>query len=245
MEIHKPKPIHNWREFLKEIGVIVIGVSIALAGEQAVEHWREHSQYMESRDAMRTELANNLAILSKRSAISTCSQRRTAELSALLDNAEGHEPFDSPRWIGDASSVRLRFAAESDAGRSSLFSPGEQQQYSTVYGTLHAIDTEQDRERQAWARLLPLEGRTGVPPEMIPNLREALAQASFVDRRIAFLLGLAKAFAAPLALTVTSPDPRIWPDTWPHCLPLDTDRAEALRRSAYHLEFLAHFNDLR
>ena len=22
MEIHKPKPIHNWREFLKEVGTI-------------------------------------------------------------------------------------------------------------------------------------------------------------------------------------------------------------------------------
>ena len=36
MDIHKPKPIRNWREFLKEVGIIVLGVSIALAGEQAV-----------------------------------------------------------------------------------------------------------------------------------------------------------------------------------------------------------------
>jgi len=36
MEIHKPKPIHNWREFLKEVGIIVLGVGIALAAEQAV-----------------------------------------------------------------------------------------------------------------------------------------------------------------------------------------------------------------
>jgi imidazolonepropionase-like amidohydrolase len=35
MEIHKPKPIHNWREFLKEVGIIVLGVSIAVVAEQA------------------------------------------------------------------------------------------------------------------------------------------------------------------------------------------------------------------
>jgi glyoxylase-like metal-dependent hydrolase (beta-lactamase superfamily II) len=29
MEIHKPKPIHNWRNFLAKIGVIVIGVTIS------------------------------------------------------------------------------------------------------------------------------------------------------------------------------------------------------------------------
>jgi predicted alpha/beta superfamily hydrolase len=30
MEIHKPKPIHNWREFLKEYAIIVIGMLTAL-----------------------------------------------------------------------------------------------------------------------------------------------------------------------------------------------------------------------
>ena len=30
MDIHKPKPWHGVREFLKEIGTIVIGVLIAL-----------------------------------------------------------------------------------------------------------------------------------------------------------------------------------------------------------------------
>ncbi len=43
MEIHKPKAVHGWREFVGEIGIIVIGVLIALGAEQAVEqlHWRE------------------------------------------------------------------------------------------------------------------------------------------------------------------------------------------------------------
>ena len=42
MDIHKPGPIQNWRDLLKEVGVIVLGVSIALGAEQAVEwlHWR-------------------------------------------------------------------------------------------------------------------------------------------------------------------------------------------------------------
>jgi len=42
MDIHKPKPIRNWRKFLKEVGFIVLGVSIALGGEQAVKyfHWK-------------------------------------------------------------------------------------------------------------------------------------------------------------------------------------------------------------
>ena len=43
MEIHKPKLFHNWREFLKEFGIIVLGVLTALFFEGAVQslQWRE------------------------------------------------------------------------------------------------------------------------------------------------------------------------------------------------------------
>jgi hypothetical protein len=37
MHFHLPKPLHGWREFAGEVGIIVIGVLIALAFEQAVE----------------------------------------------------------------------------------------------------------------------------------------------------------------------------------------------------------------
>lgn len=41
MHFHLPKPLHGWREFLGEVGIIVIGVLIALGAEQAIEllHW--------------------------------------------------------------------------------------------------------------------------------------------------------------------------------------------------------------
>jgi hypothetical protein len=41
LDIHKPKPWHGWREFLKEYLIIVIGVLTALGAEQGVEtlHW--------------------------------------------------------------------------------------------------------------------------------------------------------------------------------------------------------------
>src|ERR1700759_1603280 len=45
MDIHKPKPWHGLREFLKEFGTIVLGVLVALGAEQAVEwlHWRHEA----------------------------------------------------------------------------------------------------------------------------------------------------------------------------------------------------------
>lgn len=34
MHFHMPKPMHGWREFLGEVGIIVFGVLIALSAEQ-------------------------------------------------------------------------------------------------------------------------------------------------------------------------------------------------------------------
>ena len=42
MHVHLPKPLHGWRAFVGEVGIIVIGVLIALAAEQVAEDWRWH-----------------------------------------------------------------------------------------------------------------------------------------------------------------------------------------------------------
>jgi hypothetical protein len=57
MDIHKPKPIHGWKDLLKEVGVIVIGVLIALSAEQVVQalDWREKIHRADI--AMRDEIA--------------------------------------------------------------------------------------------------------------------------------------------------------------------------------------------
>jgi len=234
MDIHKPKSWHGWRDFIKEIGTIVIGVSIALAAEQAVERSREHRQYLESREAMRTELGTDVANFVYRPAVSACAVRRIAEIGALLDKAEAHQAFEAPSWIGEAVSNRIRYAAEGEAARSGLFSPNEQRQFSAAYGFLHDIDTEMDRERQAWGRLQQLTGRTSLPPETIANLRQALAEAAFEDRRIQLEIRIMRLNARPLALE-TFPPYRLLgvPQAWPFCLPMNTPREEGLRRTAY------------
>jgi hypothetical protein len=61
MEIHKPKPWHGWREFLKEVGIIVIGVLIALGAEQAVEALQWHGKVAIVRKSILGELANDRA----------------------------------------------------------------------------------------------------------------------------------------------------------------------------------------
>lgn len=59
VEIHKPKPVHGWREFISEVGIIVLGVLIALSAEQGVEsiHWRHKVEAV--KEAVRHELVED------------------------------------------------------------------------------------------------------------------------------------------------------------------------------------------
>ena len=50
MDIHKPKAAHSLREFLIEIGTIVVGVLIALAAEQTVQTMHERRAATEARE---------------------------------------------------------------------------------------------------------------------------------------------------------------------------------------------------
>lgn len=61
MHFHLPKPLHGWRAFAGEVGIIVIGVLIALAAEQVVEDWRWHRKVAIVRQSLMGELANDRA----------------------------------------------------------------------------------------------------------------------------------------------------------------------------------------
>ena len=56
MHFHLPKPLHGWREFAGEVGIIVLGVLIALAAEQAIETLRWHEKVERTKDLLDSEL---------------------------------------------------------------------------------------------------------------------------------------------------------------------------------------------
>ena len=59
MEIHKPKPWHGLREFLKEYLIVVIGVLTALGAEQAVERLHWNDRLAETRTQLKSELTGD------------------------------------------------------------------------------------------------------------------------------------------------------------------------------------------
>ncbi len=85
MEIHKLKPIHSWRDFLKELGTIVLGIIIAISLEYLVESWHWSHEVKTARDSLVAEIsANNENLFAFRVVIAPCVDRRLAEIDRIL-----------------------------------------------------------------------------------------------------------------------------------------------------------------
>jgi hypothetical protein len=92
MHVHLPKPLHGWREFTGEVGVIVLGVLIAIGFEQAVEavHWQ--SQVRDARGAIDEDMAQTNRAFAFRVAAHDCIAARLTKLDAIIERSARHQP---------------------------------------------------------------------------------------------------------------------------------------------------------
>ena len=88
MDIHKPKPIHSWRDLGTEIGVIVIGILIALGLEQVVEEYHARSELAETRSVIAEDLKRALAGEAMLERSAKCQERQFAALNAAVGHGD-------------------------------------------------------------------------------------------------------------------------------------------------------------
>ncbi|CAM3031645.1 hypothetical protein SPAN111604_00260 [Sphingomonas antarctica] len=184
MDIHKPKPTHNWREFISEIGVVVIGVLIALAGEQLVNslHWR--TEVYEFRDAADKELASDLAAFEFRVKQAPCVSRRIAELESLLTSARAGTPVPLLEDIGRPANITLRTSVwDTRAGELMSHIPIEKRlAYSSLYDELANNDRQIVEERDVWKSLSQFNGASAFSSDNLMRLSELIYRAKTINK---------------------------------------------------------------
>lgn len=91
MHIDLPEALQGWRKVAGEVGIIVVGVLIALGLEQYVQgrQWRQQVEQAEA--AFQGELAQGARDSYERLAIQPCLQNRIRELAEQLNR-------EDPRW---------------------------------------------------------------------------------------------------------------------------------------------------
>ena len=170
---HIPKPLHGWREFVGEVGIIVLGVLIALGFEQMVEQWQWHREVNTTRGQLANELALSATQAAMRLATEECLRDRVHELATRLTATHDQWTADplptgpgsrpTPHWddrgMGRVYSVPLRGWSQDawdkakSGGVVDHMSPEEVAEFSAIYTGIEGIHDFQGQELQLESKL--------------------------------------------------------------------------------------------
>ena len=181
MHFHLPKPIHGWRGFIGEVGIIVIGVLIALGAEQVVEsaHWREASH--SAIEAMTKDGSDERWAIESRFNQQQCIDKRLADLETIFSRHEAREslgivgaigrPFYRNGWatswtvaVADGSIAHLPLK--------------ERSRFAVAFGTYELYERQMWEEKRAWQQLQMLNHASGLTAADWSQARQAYDLAS-------------------------------------------------------------------
>ena len=169
MDIHKPKPWHGVREFLKEYLIVVVGVLTALGAEQTVEalHWSQQTRNTEL--TLNSEVQASVDTVAERQALDACLRNQLVALRAAALGGGG-EPASAPpttaatpgRVIADLYQTPWRawtrgsWNAAAASNSLNHVDPQRLIAYADAYKAIEDIDAINRQERNRKGALAPL-----------------------------------------------------------------------------------------
>ncbi len=205
MHVHLPKPLHGWRAFVGEVGIIVLGVLIALGAEQVVEalHWRQ--EVSEARTAIAYELSDSIGQSYERERLSPCIEARLDSISAILSEASRTGRLPPVGMIGkplNRTWVDSAWKTTIGGQTAAHFSRRELNQLGYIYDYVERAGRGTDQEMLAWTDLQSISGpgRPVSPDEvsrLIRDVERARAWDNYVGGASAFIHQLARQVALP------------------------------------------------
>jgi hypothetical protein len=220
MLFHLPKPLHGWRAFAGEVGIIVVGVLIALSAEQFVERLRWRGEVRAADKRIGDDVRTDLASATERFAIDPCLRPRLAEIRDQLLKNDTNWSASTAHFSKDLYSPGFpsvyRTPARGWEKASWLtalngevlghFAPARAEQFAEMFDVIALMEQTQAEEATAAEDL----GDLAFPGPMSGAERRAnlkvVAKLDALDARMLYMAGLLldEAKAAGIA-----PDPKV------------------------------------
>lgn len=184
MHVHKPKAAHSLREFLAEISVIVVGIAIALAGEQAVEwlHWRH--VLAEERESLNATSENIYRSLLVRVDLQPCVDTRLADIATILKRHNAGKPLAITGPVGRPSTRFIDLSTFDMALADQAFSHmsfKEKRKYFAIRHEAQIFTPYVEREFEAWRELRAIDHVETFTPQDWYDISKAYDQAADVN----------------------------------------------------------------
>jgi hypothetical protein len=229
MHVHLPKPLHGWRALFGEVGIIVLGVLIALGAEQIVVYLHDQHVAGQAEADIRADFAHDAALAVERIATGDCLRASLGDLQHRLTASGNSWPglqnmaitgnarksivgtlyafprvFGPPRrlWRDSAWTTAMSTGALNPISRSNFARLAE------LHVMLGWFDRFNQRELEDYAGMMPLT----IPLTLDSGTRlQLLTALSQVDTDNADIERLAAVFVTAAAQSGISPD-RQWLD---------------------------------
>ena len=183
MHLHLPKPVHGWRAFAGEVGIIVIAILLALGAEQLVEsnHWKHEAE--KGRHAIDLELSHAAGVFEERLLVQPCLDRRLKEIDGLLRDARRTGRLADIAEIGRPPTRPIENEAWTTAVSGGLlqhFTLTDRNTLAILAAQVAGYDKDTTEEQRAWATLRMIERSPG------PISDGILTEASATVARLQF-----------------------------------------------------------
>jgi hypothetical protein len=166
MRFHLPKPLHGWREFTGEVGIIVIGVLIALAAQQMVEAAQWRSKVDAAKQSIDFELNDQLDYAEEVLRFGGCAGPFVDALEAAILRHDAmaigklHDtrpPFEPHPWRSTA------WQSAMSTGVADHLSQDELDEYAFMFSSFNDLSRTQDEMINDFAEATT--GRLGGPED--------------------------------------------------------------------------------
>lgn len=187
MDIHKPKPVHNLREFASEIVIIVIGVLIALGLEQAVEAWHWAHEVEQERASLIAEEQKAQQSFVLRAIQHHCIDRRLSELNTILERHRLGVPLGIIAPLGRPARAGVSVGAWQIAlaGQGLAHMPlTEKLKFDEKFSSFSYWNDIAEEEQAIWRRLSLVDQYKLLSEQDWSNIRLAYAEAVTINNRV-------------------------------------------------------------
>lgn len=201
MHFRLPKPLHGWRAFAGEVGIIVLGVLIALGGQQLVENIHSQAEVTQTRMALDAELAYDLAAFDGRMRVEQCDRNRLDELESILDQ-QAHGPVALRHDFEGPISINLEFAVwDAASGEARSMIPLKAKlQYAQLYDVLRHYDRFREREKDDWGQLADLDFDKPLSAQQVEQANITVRRLRRLDKVLPAYASFIRRYAEPLGI---------------------------------------------
>jgi hypothetical protein len=212
--------MNGWRAFVGEVGVIVLGVFLALGAQEIVEELRIRGEVDTFRRTIDREIALNLYTYEVRTRQNACIATNIDRLRGWLDGARDGAP--APALNPVAPNMLSGYRSAWDNRNATVFQhlPDDiRAKYAEFYDELANNARMMELESSVWGRFSPYAEPGPVSLQERRALRAAISNANYLSETIPANIAVTLEIVGVLGVVAAKPEglPAEWDVSLDHC----------------------------